>query len=203
MLRTISLTLDQGCFIIRQANLVKEFPAAFGEGDSALKLSVPARSKIMEGLRQIKRHLYEKQSAEFKGEDLLYFGEKKLYKRIESTEEEIERKGFDAVRYEPIDKKKTVDVDFSPSMEMGICGLLLLWMRPDSPGIQMFMGPMQPPITVVGPLSVGQMDDIAWPIIEQLQLQPWADKFLGFGQPDALEIIHSDDKKPEEPAEKK
>lgn len=197
MLRTTSLTLNTLCFIIRQANLVKEFPAVFGEGDQALKLSVFMRSKIMEGLRQIKRQLYEKQSREFKDDDLLYYGDKSLWKKIESTEKEIEA-GADPIRYEPLDKKKTVDVEWSPAMEQGICGLILLWMRPDSPGIKMFTGPMQPPITVVGPLSVGQMDDFVWPLIEQLKLKDWVDKFIGLGATDALEIVHDDEKKPEE-----
>lgn len=187
---TVTLKLETATTILRYVNNIAEYPASFGEGDKALKLSTAMRAKFKDGLRHLKKALWTER--EFRSKSLLYAGPKSLYKEVESTKTEIE-KGYDEIRYEPNEKGSTIDVNITGSAEQGVCALLLIWLRADNRGV-----PVQLPNGVTyftcKQLSIGEADEIAYPLIEQLKLNAWVRKWTELDAAEAFEITHDVDK---------
>ena len=165
---TINVTGMQGTNLLRAAHGLRDFPAEIGPH----KFSTGMRAKFKEGLRQLRKAV-RRASPILTEEDLLYFGPKKLWDQKHASEEQV-KQGLDEIFYEikKSEAKTLSEIELTGRAEQGICALLLLWMHPDSK--------MQ--------LTVGQCDDLAWPLIDQLHLGQWIAKSTGLDNGDSFEI---------------
>ena len=181
----LSLSPTSGTTLLRYVSAINEFPETLG----AQKFSTVVRAKFREGLRQL-RKLLKEVSPIMRDEDLLVFGPRQWYNQVKSTPDEI-KAGAEATYYQVVKRapgKPHPEIALrvaGKALDMGCPAVFLLWTHPDSKLR----------------LSVGDMDDLAWPLIAQLKLTPWVEQNTGLRDGETFEVTREiEDEKPEHAA---